>query len=153
MGRLEGTCPPMRRALAVTLLALTACVGPARSFGSYEGKAGATADDMRAAVGTASLAAELAGRDRAFAPYLSVVLADAEEDASAVQGAFDSIQPPDTRSDRLRGRLDAMLSQAVSTLGQLRIAARRGKLGLLPDLARALPALSARLDAFAEAHG
>jgi hypothetical protein len=143
----------MRRAVAVALLALTSCVGPARSFGSYEGKAGATADDMRAAVETARLAVGVASRGRAFAPYLSVVLAEAEDDASAVEGAFDSIQPPDTRSDRLRGRLDAVLSDAVSILSELRIAARRGKFHLLPRLARPLAGLSGKLDAFAEAHG
>jgi hypothetical protein len=134
------------------LVFLAACVGPARSFGAYEGKAGATANDMLSAVQTVRLAADTAARHRAFGPYLSVVINDAERDASAIQGAFDSIQPPDGSSDRLRRELDSLLAQAVSTIADLRIAVRRGELDRLAVIAEPLRSLAGRLDAFTETH-
>jgi hypothetical protein len=127
-------------------------VGPARSFGSYEGKAAATAKDMVSTVNAARLTVASAAQARAFAPYVSVALSDAEDDGSAIQGAFDSIQPPDEASDRLRRELDRLLTPAVSALSELRIAARRGELARLPDLAVPLTRLAGRLEAFAEAH-
>ena len=137
---------------AVLLVGLAGCVGPARSFEAYEGKAGATADAAHSAVETARLAAETAAADDAFAPYLSVLISETEEDASSVQGTFDSIQPPDDRSDKLREQLDALLSRAVSGLADLRVAVKRGELQDLERLAAPLAEVSKGLDAFAEAH-
>jgi len=127
---------------------LSACVGAAPSLGSYEGKAGATAQDMRSAVETARTTVALARSGRAFRAYLSEVFRYAEDDATAIQAAFDSIQPPDGAADDLRTRLDDLLSHAVSTLSDLRIAARRGDLGSLLRAASPLAQLSSDLDAF-----
>jgi hypothetical protein len=69
------------------------------------------------------------------------------------QGTFAAIQPPDQRADELRGRLDDLLTQATGTLAELRIAARRGRLADLPELAEPLPEVAEELDDFAEAHG
>ena len=147
-----GYLVPVRRLAAAALVLLTACVGPARSFNSYRGKAGATAADMVSAVETGRVAVETAMRGRAFAPYLSVVLSEAEDDASAIQGTFDSIQPPDPRSDQLRSQLDDLMTPAVSSLSDLRIAARRGEFARLPSLAESLAKLSDQLNSFAEAN-
>lgn len=143
----------MRRLpLYVAAVFLAGCVGPARTFDAYEGKAAATADEMRSAVATASLAVRVARTGHGFPPYVSVVIADAERDATGVQGAFDSIQPPDHRSDELRSQLDDLLDPAVAAISDLRIAARRGDVASLIQMAASLEKLSDQLDAFAEAH-
>jgi hypothetical protein len=134
------------------LLVLVSCVGPARSFDAYAGKAGATASQMSGPVQTVLLAAQAAARGRAFAPYVSVTIGDAEKDASAIQGAFGSIQPPDPQSDRLRRQLDELLSAAVLIIGDARIAARRDQLDRLPNVVKALGSLAAKLDQFSQAH-
>jgi hypothetical protein len=139
-------------AIALVLLAATACVAPARSFDAYEGKAADTADSALSAVETGRLAAETAGRDDSFATTLSVVLADAESDASGARSIFESIQPPDTRSDQLRTQLDAILGRAVDGLSRLRITARRGEISALPRVAQPLAAVSHDLEAFSNSH-
>ena len=136
----------------VCSLALGAgCVAPARSFDAYEGKAVTTAEDALSAVETARLAVTAAANRHAFATYLSVVLGDAEDAASSVQGTFDSVQPPDARSDAVRSDLDDRLQSAVSVLADLRIAVRRGEADRLPsrleDLAKAAQALREFQDA------
>jgi hypothetical protein len=100
---------------------------------------------------TARLAVDAAAGRKATGRYVAQLLAEASEEAAAAQGTFDAIQPPDRRADRLRDELDGLLDQAVSTLGELRIAARRGDDAELEKLAAPLPALSQRLDRFAEA--
>jgi hypothetical protein len=103
---------------------------------------------MSSTVATALLAVELAEGGRAFGPYVSVVLSEAERDGDAIDATFDSIQPPDTPSDELRRQLDALLSPATSLLTELRIAARRGDIPALASLAPSLRAVGRQLDAF-----
>ena len=142
----------MRRSwVAVLVLGVAACTGPVRSYGVYESKAGRTAETVVGAVETARLAVD-AGGGKAYGRYLAQVLAEAEEDAGAAQGVFDAIQPPDRRADRLRDRLDQLSTEAVSTLAELRIAARRGRTAELPELAAPLGKVAEQLHAFAEAH-
>lgn len=144
----------MRRSwVAVLLLLSGACTGPVRSFEVYESKAGQTAEVAASAVQTAVLAVDAAKGGKAYGRYLTQVLVEAEEDAGAAQGTFEAIQPPDQRADELRARLEELLTEATGTLADLRIAARRGRLAELPDLAEPLPGLAEELDAFAEAHG
>lgn len=137
---------PVRTLVAVALAAvLGACVGPARTSDAYTGKASTSLHDTRSAVETARLAVDAAAGDRATGPYLSVLLSEAEKQASSVQSTFDSIQPPDARSDRLRDDVDALLTEAVSDLGDLRIAARRGDTGGVTEKGPQLEELSRRL--------
>jgi len=138
---------------AAAMLAFgSACVAPARSYGAYEGKAASTAEDALSAVETARLAVTASAEHKVFAPYLSIVLSESEDAASSVQGTFDSVQPPDSRSDKLRSDLDDRLQPAVSVLADLRIAVRRGKiaelLSKLGDLSKAADSLRE----FHEAH-
>ena len=143
----------MRKLLALVALAvLPACVGPALWYDAYEGKAGATAAQMQSTVETARFVALVAGRGKTLAAYVGVALSDAEHDASAIQGAFDSIQPPSPRADRLRDQLDALLSKAASTISQMRIAARRDRLADLQRVAQPLSTLSDQLERFAGEH-
>jgi hypothetical protein len=144
----------MRRSWVVAVMLLVgACTGPVRSSPVYESKAGQTAEAAASAVQTALLAVDAAKDDKAYGRYLTQVLVEAEEDAGSAQGTFDGIQPPDDRADELRARLDDLLTEATGTLTDLRIAARRGRFAELPELARPLPEVAAKLDAFAEAHG
>ncbi|MGZ6804483.1 MAG: hypothetical protein ACXVFU_15670, partial [Nocardioidaceae bacterium] len=127
--------PGRAAAVLLGLLLLSGCVSPSRTGRDYELKAGNTAKAVASSVATALLGADAAGRHRAPGPYLSVLLGRAEEDALAVQGTFDSVQPPDAAADRLRGQVDQVLSDAVDGLAQLRITVRRGELDRLPGLA------------------
>ena len=144
----------MRRSWVVAVMLLVgACTGPVRSSPVYESKAGQTAEVVASATQTALLAVEAARDDKAYGRYLTQVLVEAEEDAGSAQGIFDGIQPPDDRADELRARLDDLLTEATGALTDLRIAARRGRFAELPELARPLPEVAAKLDKFAEAHG
>jgi hypothetical protein len=143
----------MRRGWAViVLLALSACVAPARTFDSYEAKAASTAESVASAVETARLAVSAAAQGRAFAPYLSVVLAEAERDAAGSRAVFAAIQPPDERSAQLRSQVLDLMGGAEDVLAGLRIAVRWGELDRLPAVAAPLSSLGQRLTALAEAH-
>ena len=123
--------------LLVPLLA-TACVSPSRTDRDYELKAGNSAKAVASSVATALLAVDAATHKKAFGPYLSVVLGGAEEDASAVQSQFDSVQPPSKDADDVREALDEQLQDATDTLADLRIAVRRGELDQLARIAEPL---------------
>jgi hypothetical protein len=142
----------MRRSWLAILLLLGACTGPVRSDSVYEAKAGQTAEAVASAVETAGLAVDAAREGKAHGRYLTQVLVEAEEDAGAAQGTFAGIQPPGRGADELRDRLEELLSEATETLAGLRIAARRGQLAELPELAAPLTEVAAKLHAFAEAH-
>jgi hypothetical protein len=107
---------------------------------------------MVSTVETARFVALVASSGKALSAYVGVTLTDAEQDASAVTGAFESIQPPNADADRLRAQLDPLLSKATSTISQMRIAARRDQLADLQRMAQPLQALSDQLERFAEAH-
>ena len=142
----------MTRTIPVALaVVLAACVGPARDFPTYEEKAVETAESARSAVETARLAIRLAD-GRAFPPTITVIVEEAEEDLDATQGTFDSVQPPDARSDRIRDQLDRILSEATDTVSRMRIAARRAQLQGLHAYAGPLEELSNRLQDFAGDH-
>jgi hypothetical protein len=127
-------------------------VGPARTFGKYNGKAVSTADSAISDVRTVALVAR-ARRDRnVFGPYTSVVISDAEESVSGVQGTFDSIQPPDARADALQKELDDLLGAAVDQVQAARIAARRSDSRALAALVAPLDKVAADLEAFTERH-
>lgn len=140
-------------AVVVGLSAVTACAGPSRTEDDYRHKVANTAETMSGIVGTVQVALKASSRDRVPAPYLSVTLAEADDDASAVVDTFDSVQPPDSASDELRSKLDDVLQQTVSTLDDLRIAVRRGHLDELPKLAQPLTGLSDKLEKLQEVAG
>ena len=144
----------MRRGvLAAVLLCCTACVAPARSFDAYESKAAATAESAGSAVATALLTVDIAGQGGLFAPNVSVLVQEAEQDAASAQSTFSSIQPPDPSSDALRAELERLLAPAVDGLAQVRIAARRGDLARMQEAAQPLRDVAADLQRFAEEHG
>jgi hypothetical protein len=128
-------------------------VGPARTFDKYEGKATTTAKGVLSNVETVRLAAQAASRGRAFGPYLSVVISDAEDSISGLQGTFAAIQPPDDRGDSLAQDLDSVLSDALEHVREVRVAVRRGELGELAETASPLAEDIDKLRRFQEQHG
>ena len=137
-------------ALAVLVSACVQPVGPARTFDSYQHKAKDTAETTLSSVQTGRLGAQTARRDDAFAPYLAVLLSNAEDEASGAQTTFDSVQPPNDRSDNLRDDLDPLLTRAVDALSQARIAARRADFDELAKQARPLARSARALNRFLE---
>lgn len=127
-------------------------VGPARTFAKYEGKAGTTADAAVSAVQTAHLVADSAAHGRAFGTYVVVTLSEQEDALNKLEGTFGSIQPPDKRADDLRKELDQLLATAIDDTAAVRIAARRGELSRLGDLAEPLQRDADALQDFQEHH-
>lgn len=128
-GASRGTGPFRRTAAvaaALTACAVAACAGPTPDAGSYRRQAGLTSRAMVSILQTATTAARAELDGRSFAPYTDTTITDAESDAGAVQTTFDSRQPPDPGSDRLREAVDGPLSDSVDGLQALRIAQRRG---------------------------
>ena len=155
-----GPSSAARRALllltAVLAVALAACVqpvGPARTFDSYEHKAKRTAETALSAVQTGRLCAQSARRDDTFAPYLAVLVSDAENTASGAQTTFESVQPPNGKSDNLRDHLDPLLTRAVDALSQARIAARRADFNGVAKQEPRLARSARELNRFVKAHG
>lgn len=144
-------------AVVVAATLVTGCVshpvGPARTYGKYEGKAVTTAQSARSAVQTARLAVDAATKDGVFGPYVSQVIGQAEDAVSAVEGTFASIQPPSGDADRLRGELLDLLSDAEDHVAAVRIAVRRGRIGGLANVATPLAGDAAALQRFAQEHG
>jgi hypothetical protein len=139
-------------ALAAGLaVAATGCVGPARTDPSYRAKAWTTVDEVHGAIETALLVVDGAHRHGLPSAYVSVALADAEQDALGAQGTFESIQPPSEAADRIRDRTTSALDDAVADLTALRIGSRRGEVGRLAPMAEELRAQAAALQALSDA--
>jgi hypothetical protein len=142
--------------VAISLIAATAAcahpVGPARTYGKYESKARTTVESALSNVQTVRMVAGAAARGNAFGPYTGVVVSDAEESLSGLQGTFGSIQPPDGRADDLRDTVDQLLSDALEHVTDVRIAVRRGELHDLGFTAGALGDDVEKLQKFLEEH-
>jgi hypothetical protein len=138
-------------ALVLVCVACVQPVGPARTFDSYRHKAKDTAETVLSSVETGRLGTRAAKDDDVFAPFLSVLLSEAEDEATNAQGTFESVQPPNERSDRLRDRLDALLTRATDALSEARIAARRADFDEVARQARPLARSSRELNRFVEA--
>jgi hypothetical protein len=115
-------------AALLALLATTGCVGPSRTDDDYARKAANTAEAVRSSVNTVRVGAHAVRQDRITGPYLSRLVAEAEEDAQAAQQAFDSVQPPSVQSDALHQQVDEVVQDALDLLRVARIAVRRGNL-------------------------
>jgi hypothetical protein len=125
-------------------------VPTARSASDYGKKAADTADTVRSAVNTAVVALEAAGEGRVPSTTLDVLLSEAEDDASGADETFRAIQPKGRSSDEVRRRLVDLDAEALDTLEESRIAARRGDAERYDSLRSTLNAAAAELDAFVE---
>jgi hypothetical protein len=137
-------------------MALTGCVshpvGPARTLGKYTGKAATTAKSALSQVETVRLAVEVADRDDATSAYISVVVSEAEDALDGLSGTFQSIQPPGEAADHLRDELSGLLTDALDHTAAVRIAARRGTLRGLRQVAEPLDGDADALRRFLRAH-
>lgn len=127
-------------------------VGPARTFTAYEDKARTTAEAALSHVTTVRLAAYNAAQGRLFGPYLAVLVSDAEEAISGLEGTFASIQPPDERADEVLDELGEIVGDALDHVREVRIAARRGEVRSLSETAQPLEEDARRLRGFTERH-
>ena len=148
----------LRRTLFVTIIVVSsACVshpvGPARTFGTYEGKARTTAEGALSEVQTARMIARTATRGSAFGRYTGQVLSDAEESLGGLASTFGSIQPPDAKADDVRDELGQIIGDAEDHVADVRIAARRGELDTLADVAAPLDDDIDKLESFLAEHG
>lgn len=137
--------------VTATVLTLAGCVAPTPTFAVYEQKAASTAEATLSATRTALVVVPLA-YERAFAPSVSVAISEAQRDAVSAADTFSTIQPPDSRSDRLRRELERVLQRATNLLTDLLIAARREDLPGMRRAAIALVDVADRLDRFVEGH-
>ncbi|MEO8694015.1 MAG: hypothetical protein ABI658_10895 [Acidimicrobiales bacterium] len=139
------------------VLGLSGCVShpvtPARSYSAYEGKARTTAASVRSSVATARLLAETAGDGKTFGGYAGMLASESEDELSSTIGTFDSIQPPNGRSQALRNELDALMQEALTHVTDVRIAARRGNLADLALFVEDLERSETALTEFLESHG
>ena len=146
-----------RTALAVLALAiLSSCAaittGPARTSTTYQHKAATTAQAASSAVATTMLAAEAAADGKAFDPYLSVLVSNAEDALGTAATTFEGIQPPSVESDALRAELVELLGTASDDVAATRIAVRRGDHAKAAEMIEALRSDVEALTAFAEAN-
>jgi hypothetical protein len=146
-------CLRLAVATAGTAALLAACVGPATTNAAYTGKALRTANDALSQVQTARLSALSALEGKLPHAYLETVLSESEDALSSIANAFDSIQPPNSKTaDRLRNALDAILSDGTGALAQLRIDARRNDTAAVrADVAQLAP-IAAGFQHFTQAH-
>ncbi len=140
------------------VIAAAACAGPSRSDDDYTNKAAQTAQAMGSLLETARLGADAVEKDRTIAPFTSVLMREMEGDASGVQSAFLTRQPPSATAVELRARVAPILNDATSVLADLRIAAYRTDVDALSRAAERIPAItetlgSTSMQAFAEAAG
>jgi hypothetical protein len=143
-------------AVGLTLVA-TACVdhpiGPARTFGSFEGKAVTTAESALSAVETVLLLATAASDGHSFSNYTAVAVSEQEDALGGLRGTFASIQPPDDDAVALREDLTPILDAAFDDVGAVRIEVRRGHLADLDVVAAPLERVSTDLQTFVDEHG
>jgi hypothetical protein len=122
-----------------------ACVGPSRTDRDYRRKVANTAEAVISAVESARLTADLATAGRAPAPYVALRLSESEESAAAVETGFAAVQPPNRELDDLRTETLDAVGAATEVLARLRIAAYRGELHELREIALELEGPVGRL--------
>lgn len=146
--RLPGWARYALVALAATLIT-AGCETPSFSYADYRGKVHQTATAMISAVATGQLAAGQLLAGRSTGPFADAVVTDAEKDAGSIQTALDSRQPPDSRSIALKNQVDQAVQSAVTGLGDLRIAVRRGDVSGIQQAQRELGQALRQLGRFA----
>lgn len=161
-GRVPATRSERRSMVAAILeaaaltIGATACInhpiGPARTFGSFEGKAVTTAESALSAVETVRLLATTASEGSSFSSFTAVAVSEQEDALGGLRGTFASIQPPDDESVALRQELTPILDAAFDDVGDVRIEVRRGHLSELDVVAAPLEQVSSNLQSFIDEH-
>lgn len=138
---------PRRGALVAGLVALAyACAPTARTAGAYFAHAADAIDAVESTIESDLVLLRGVSRGHTTAAYVSVATSDAEDVASSAASSFLSIQPPGSRSQRVRARVADVFDEATSVLGDARIAARRGDRDALLAIRPRLRVISVALD-------
>lgn len=124
---------------------VAACVGPARSESDYRADIGNTATMAVSFIRSAQLTVDAVERGKAAAPYVGRRLTEDENGLGSVITSFGSVQPPSPDLDRLRAEVLALLNEAHSVVGELRIAAFRDHHDRMPSIGRPLDRLADEL--------
>jgi hypothetical protein len=143
---------PIRVSLPWLVMAFAAmsCVAPAVTEEDYRDDVSSTASAMASVAESALLTVDVGARGAAPRAYLSLRLTESERDARSITTAFGSVQPPSPALDRLRAAILDRLDLVATLIEELRIAARRGELTRLPEIARPLGRATVELRRIAE---
>ena len=124
------------RGLLGLALLLGGCVSQPGDARAYRDDAGATAEEVLSAVGTAESYASSLIEGNVHESGAIVAIEQAEEDAEAAVETFSSLQPPDRSSIAFRQQVLDVLDAAANALGGLRVAVRAHRLTDLPGALR-----------------
>jgi hypothetical protein len=142
-----------RGAAVALIIGLSAgCVPTARTSAPYEFKAASAAEAVHSAVESDLLVLQAVRRGHVTAALVSVATSDAEDAASSSASSFMAIQPPHQANDDLRSRASNLFDDAQSTLGDARMAGRRGDRSGLEGTRPELEHIAAKLESFVEDH-
>jgi hypothetical protein len=130
-------------------LIVAGCAEPSDSYSDYQSKVQQTATAMISAVATGQLASGQLVAGRSTGAFADAVVTDAEKDASSIQTALDSRQPPDSRSIVLKNQADQAVQSAVTGLTDLRIAVRRDDVNGIREARAELAKAQKQLERFA----
>ena len=137
------TRPPVPAAvvaLAISSLALSGCVSPARTADQYHAKAVTTVEAASGEVATARLVvAQRLGR-RVTGPYADEVVTASETALDAIDAAFGAVQPPTPASDDVHDDVGDALVTAQDAVTHARFAVRRDARGDYPGVLAELDA-------------
>ena len=136
------------RALVVAVATLAACSPVITSSADYRTAGARTAGDASAQAASAQAAGQLAIDRRAFSPYLTVVVSDAEGALSGIESTFSELQPPTAADEQTRQEVLDAVGQTLDTVSELRIAIAQGHVPSQADIAT-LQQLQDQLDALA----
>jgi len=110
--------------LAVAVLCVS-CAGPTTSDSALLSQAGRSAQSAVSELQTVDLAARTQLGDHAWWSYTDVVVTSSEDSMSAIEGTFDSRQPPTVDTDAVYQRTTKALSDAADLVTAMRISVRR----------------------------
>lgn len=125
---------------------LAGCVSPTVGDAHYRAMAATSAERARSTVQAARLVAGHARDGRLTQPFVEVQLRQDEEHLAHVLSAFGTRQPPGADGDAVRTAVLDRVSRAHEVVTEMRIAAYRGELDRLVDIAAPLEQLAAELE-------
>ena len=136
------------RLVAVGLLVAAAagCAGSSRTDDDYRHKAAHTLASAVSCARVVVVGVNAAADGDLTAPYVSVLVNEADKDLRSADDDFLSRQPPSEAADEVRDQVEDLLSAAQQSSEQIRTAARRGQISEVRDQARRLSELADRME-------
>lgn len=104
------------------LVGTAGCTLPAHGSEDYRASAARTAGEASSEISTATLACRLAVEQRAWQPYLRLVVSDAEDSLSGIENTFAALQPPSAADLRTRHDLIDVLDSGIERVTAVRLA-------------------------------